>query len=254
MSDLPVYAWTLTLIGVLGIPAATVAVLHRGAREADLGRRTSGILVATAGAALAAWSTLSLVLAADGAFRAEPPPVAPWLVVVILAGLAGMLAATAIGTIRRALSAPGTLARLTLPHTLRVVGVVFLIVMAQGHLPAAFALPAGLGDIAVGVTAPVVARRLAADPARARSAAVRFHLLGILDLLVAAAIGFVLFGIVDAASPTAALRALPLVLVPTVPVPLAMALHLTSLRQLRHVPRAPRVSRRLATARPQGLP
>jgi hypothetical protein len=37
---------------------------------------------------------------------------------------------------------------------LRIVGVLFLIVMAQGYLSAAFALPAGLGDIAIGVAAP----------------------------------------------------------------------------------------------------
>jgi hypothetical protein len=31
--------------------------------------------------------------------------------------------------------------------------------MAHGRLPAAFAIPAGIGDIAVGVAAPFVARR-----------------------------------------------------------------------------------------------
>jgi len=56
-------------------------------------------------------------------------------------------------------------------------------VMAQGHLPAAFALPAGLGDIALGVSAPFVARRLAHGTGRI--GAVRFNVLGILDLIVA---------------------------------------------------------------------
>ena len=75
--------------------------------------------------------------------------------------------------------------RLVLPHTLRIEGAVFLILMAQGRLPAVFALPAGLGDIAAGISAPFVARRLAR-----RSGAIRFHLLGIADLVIALSIGF----------------------------------------------------------------
>jgi hypothetical protein len=61
--------------------------------------------------------------------------------------------------------------RLVLPHTLRIEGVVFLLLMAQGHLPPVFALPAGLGDIAARVSAPFIARRTARQ-----SAALRFHL------------------------------------------------------------------------------
>jgi hypothetical protein len=45
--------------------------------------------------------------------------------------------------------------RLELPHTPRVAGVAFLLYMALGHLPALFALPAGLGDIAAGIAAPL---------------------------------------------------------------------------------------------------
>jgi hypothetical protein len=38
-------------------------------------------------------------------------------------------------------------------QTFRVIGIVFLFVWALGHLPAVFALVAGLGDIAVGIAA-----------------------------------------------------------------------------------------------------
>ena len=93
-----------------------------------------------------------------------------------------LLLATRIPFVSRILTAPGTPARFVLPHALRVVGVLFVIVMAQGHLPAAFALPAGLGDIATGVAAPFVARRLARDADR--TGALRFNMLGILDLTV----------------------------------------------------------------------
>ena len=106
----------------------------------------------------------------------------------------------------------------------------FLIVMAQGHLPAAFALPAGLGDIAIGVSAPLVARRLARNTGH--TGAVRFNVLGILDLVVAVSIAFLLLGVVEVTPSTAPLRLLPLALIPTSAVPLAVVLHIVSLRQL----------------------
>ncbi len=46
-----------------------------------------------------------------------------------------------------------------LPHSFRMMdGVAFLIIMSLGHLPPLFALPAGLGDIIAGITAPLAAR------------------------------------------------------------------------------------------------
>jgi hypothetical protein len=195
--------------------------------------------------------------------------------VAVAGTLLVLLAATRIPVVARVLATPGTAARLALPHTLRVVGVTFLLVMAQGHLPAIFALPAGLGDIAAGLAAPFVARRLAhGGRARAvwfnlfglldlvvaltigfpaglaaplvarrltqgtgRGRAVWFHLFGILDLVVALSIGF-LAGLgpwrpLEVTPSTEPLSLLPLALVPTVAVPLAIALHLVSLSRLR---------------------
>ena len=45
---------------------------------------------------------------------------------------------------------------LTAVHVWRVEGVEFLILMAMGRLPAQFALPAGLGDMAIGITALIM--------------------------------------------------------------------------------------------------
>jgi hypothetical protein len=126
--------------------------------------------------------------------------------------------------------------RLVLPHTLRIEGVVFLLLMAQGHLPAVFALPAGLGDIAAGISAPFIARHTAKP-----SAAIRFHLFGIADLAIALSIGFLAgLGPVQVFHGTAStlpLSQLPLALIVTVAVPAALTLHVISLTQLRrHAP------------------
>jgi hypothetical protein len=229
--DLPSYVWALVLAGVFGIPAATCAVLYRGAVAAGVGRRTATAVTAITAAVLGGWLVVSGLLARAGVYRPDPGEVVPWFPVAVAGTLIALLLATRIPLVSRILADPGTSARLAFPHTLRVVGVLFLIVMAQGQLPAAFALPAGLGDIAIGVAAPFVARRLAR--ATGRTGAVRFHVLGILDLIVAGIFGFLLIGLVEVTASTAPLLLLPLVLIPTVPVPLALALHIVSLRRLR---------------------
>jgi hypothetical protein len=172
--------------------------------------------------------------------------------VAVAGTLLVLLAATRIPVVARILTAPGTPARLALPHSLRVVGVTFLLVMAQGHLPAVFALPAGLGDIAAGLAAPSVAIRLAQG---GRIRAVWFNLFGILDLVVALTIGF-LAGLgpwrpLEVTPSTEPLSLLPLALVPTVAVPLSLALHLVSLRRLRVAarPEDDRAGHVLASAR-----
>jgi hypothetical protein len=99
-----------------------------------------------------------------------------------------------------------------------------------------FALPAGLGDIAAGISAPFIARRLAR-----RSGAIRFHLLGVADLVIALSIGFVgglgPVQVFYGEASTLPLSQLPLARIPTVAVPIAITLHVVSLMQLRrHAP------------------
>jgi len=230
MYDLPSYVWALVLAGVIGIPAFSCAVLYRGAIAAGVGRRAATTVTAASAAVLGGWIVASGLLAGAGVYLQDPGEAVPWFLVAVVGTLIALLLATRIPLISRILAEPDTPARLALPHTLRVVGVLFLIVMAQGHLPAVFALPAGLGDIAIGVAAPFVARRLARGTGRA--GAVRFNLLGILDLIVAGSIGFLLFRLIEVTPSTAPLFVLPLALIPTVPVPLALALHIVSLRRL----------------------
>src|ERR687898_2615628 len=167
MYDLPSYVWALVLTGVIGIPALSCAVLYCGARDAGVGRRAATALTATAATVLGGWIVVSALLARSGVYLQDPGEAVPWFLVAVVGTLIALLLATRIPLVSRILAEPGTSARLALPHTLRVVGGLFLIVMAQGHLPAAFALPAGLGDIAIGVAAPFVARRLAHGTGRA---------------------------------------------------------------------------------------
>ena len=75
---------------------------------------------------------------------------------------------------------------LTMMHLWRVVGFTFLLLYAFDTLPAVFAIPAGVGDVAIGVAAIFIVARMERDPGFVRAKGfARFHLLGLLDFAVA---------------------------------------------------------------------
>lgn len=225
MFAMPSYLWALILIGAIGIRALLSVGLYRSALAAGLGRRMAMTVAVAAAVLLIGWLAGSALLAYYGVYQSGP-----WVVAAVVFGvLVALLASTRIPVVDRVLAAPGVTAHLAWPQTVRVVGVVFLIMMLMGQLPALFALPAGLGDMAVGLAAPSVARALARGTGHRR--AVRFNLLGMLDLVVALGTGL-LSNLVHVGPSGAALGLLPLALIPTTAVPLAAALHIVSLRRL----------------------
>ncbi|HXB48359.1 MAG TPA: hypothetical protein VNW50_11410 [Streptosporangiaceae bacterium] len=239
MYDPPAYLWAITIAAIIAIPAATCIVLYGGAQRAGLGRRRAALLAGGAAVLLGSWFTASAVIAGHGWYHARFGHGVPWLPVAVAGFLGTLLALRRIPAVARALTAPGMVHRLELPHAFRVAGgAAFLLTMALGHLPALFALPAGLGDIAAGIVAPVVARRL--KQGSGRRAALWFSAFGITDLLVAltlgALTGFQLLNVTPSGAP---LSELPLALIPTAAVPLLLALHITSVSALARAPRTP---------------
>jgi hypothetical protein len=136
---------------------------------------------------------------------------------------------------------------LTTLQSWRILGGVFLVLLSFGLLPAAFALPAGIGDVAIGVTAPFIARALARQgPSRAGRLFAAWQGLGILDLVVAICVGASVRTFPQLTEGSAnselmlVMSQLPLSLVPTFAVPLFVILHLASLVQLRRLIREAR--------------
>lgn len=234
MSSLPWYVWAVAAIGVLGIPAATSAVLYRGAVRSGARRRRAGLLAGTAAVLLGAWLVGSAALAGTGQYSATSG--FPWFLIAFVLVFAGMLASTRIPLVSQALAA--STSSLILVNTWRLAGLAFVLAMLAGQLPALFALPAGLGDIAVGIAAPFVAARVAQG--RGYRGALWFEALGILDLVVALALGaLTILQIVDVTPVNHAITELPLALIPTVPVPVILTLQIVStLQLLRLRPRA----------------
>ncbi len=118
---------------------------------------------------------------------------------------------------------------LTLVHAWRLGGIAFLTLYTYGILPGWFALPAGLGDMAIGATAPIIALRLTG--ASYRKAFLRWQMLGILDLVVAISMGGLTSFLAPAGSRPFPMAVLPLSLVPTFAVPLLLILHIICIAQ-----------------------
>jgi len=132
---------------------------------------------------------------------------------------------------------------LTMLQHWRVLGFGFLTLYFYDVLPGLFAWPAGLGDVAIGLAAPFVVARLARDPDYAASSGlVRFHLLGLLDFVVAVTTAGLAAGAFPALIPaginTAPMDVWPLNLFPSFFVPMFIILHLSVLFKVRQIRRA----------------
>lgn len=185
----------------------------------------------------AAW-ILAPVLAA--LVRGRPFAVNPTIPVLAVGFVIGTIVA-----VRRSPSLHRTIAAVPVAtlHVLqswRVLGVVFIVLMVQGQLPAHFALPAGWGDIFVGVTAPLVALLLVRGGRGARTTAVLWNAFGLFDLVVAVGMGTgtlapLVLG--TRVPPAAAMGMHPMILVPAFAVPASGIVHVLALARLRRAPR-----------------
>lgn len=181
------------------------------------------------GGAIAAWFAFALIAAALGVFktRAGQPPIP----VALAASIPLMLFLGSFALWRGfrdfALSLNPRV--LTMVHSWRLVGFMFLVLYSYRILPAMFALPAGWGDIFIGATAPFVALKLA-DRKHLRSFVV-WQVLGITDLVTAIATAATSAILRPQGIGPDAMAVLPLSLVPTFFVPLLLMLHFVCIAQ-----------------------
>jgi hypothetical protein len=113
---------------------------------------------------------------------------------------------------------------LALTQVWRIGGGLFLFEMLRGNLPAAFAVPAGVGDILMGVTAPLLALTLRKGGALTWATAIVWNALGITDLVYAVTLGLL--------AGAGYVLASYLVVIPTVLVPAAITIHLLTIGTL----------------------
>jgi hypothetical protein len=184
---------------------------------------------------LALWFFVAIGLGLSGALggRDQPPiGLAAAITIPLLAfAVDGWLGAPLF---RKVLDLP--LPALIAVQTYRIGGVFFLVAWAQGALPAAFALPAGLGDVAIGLLAPFVAAAVSQRTPGHRFWATAWNVAGLADLVIALFLGVTHtdspLGIFATHPTTDALGRYPFSLIPTFLVPIAVILHALALRRL----------------------
>jgi hypothetical protein len=194
----------------------------------------------TAGAlsvVLIAWLAVAQYLGSANAYLAigdnAVPTVLLGLLIPLMIAAAGVRLSQRIASLVSAIQLPWIVAA----QVYRVGGGIFLVLWADGRLPWQFALPAGIGDVATGCLAVVVAALLAQKSPRALKAAYSWCLFGIADLVVAVMMGGMTspgrVHVLALDAPNLLISSYPLVMVPTFTVPLALMLHGLVLWQLR---------------------
>lgn len=198
-------------------------------------------------AALAVWFGLVFFLGAQGAFVTNPgsPPLPIFLGLAIPLSL--FLAAYFGLKSFRDLILGADLRFVAAIQAWRWGGLSFLSLYANGILPGLFALPAGLGDLAIGFTAPWIVLSLVRNPLFASSRRfVIWNILGIIDFVVAVSTATLSSGAFPGISAlignvtTSPMTRLPLVLIPAFMVPFFTMLHLIALFQARQLARTRR--------------
>ena len=186
-------------------------------------------------AVLAAWFALVLAIGATGALS-PPGGGAPALGLVVVLPIAALIwAFFALPSVRTAIAATPLPALIAL-NAIRLLGFLFIVLYAEGRLPAPFAPTAGLGDVFIGATALPLAWAVWRFAGRARPLAFAWNALGGADLVTALTLGplsapgplQVFVGPPDASPMTA----LPWLIIPGFLVPCFVFLHVVIFNRL----------------------
>ena len=173
------------------------------------------------------WLVAALVATAAGMFAAGPGQPSQALALHLLGVIvAFFVLMRLVPSLRRGVEAldPALLVGL---QGWRILGMMFLFLMAMDQLPAVFAIPAGVGDVLVGLFAPFLAARLR-DGKLSRRSLGWFTAFGIFDFVAAFSFGNYVNLHPETYAGYASMTSLPLVLVPAFFVPGFALLHLAA--------------------------
>jgi len=124
----------------------------------------------------------------------------------------------------------------------RIFGGIFLVNWIRGSIPGIFALPAGTGDVLVGLLALPVALYMSGGTSGGRTAGIAWNLLGLTDFAIAITIGALSspgpLQLLSVNQPNVQIGTYPTVMIPAFGVPTGIILHVLSLWQLRSARKA----------------
>ncbi len=232
----PAYLAPIELAGTVATVAALLFGLYSALKRARLPVRDRRLAVWSAAGLLVAWFFAALIPTLLGSYRGVPsgtPTIQYGLLIPIVVGIVLFWRWPAVKRVIRLVPQEWIVGI----QAYRALGLIFLLLYAGGYLPGAFALPAGIGDVIVGLFAPIVGIAFARG-SRGSVAMVRaWNLFGIADLIVAVGTGLLTapsrLQMLAFDRPNELISAFPLALIPVFLVPLSVLLHLASLMKLR---------------------
>jgi hypothetical protein len=231
----PAYLPYVVLTGNVLTLVAIFYGLNRALTEASWPGAERRRAVALSAGILLGWLAIAIALSGTGFYhvRAGGLPTAQYgLLLPIVIGVLLIWRSDLVQQILDAVPQPWIVG----VQLYRALGVVFLILYAAGQLPALFAWPAGVGDIAIGLSAPVVAYLYARAPREAAGVVRAWNILGIVDLTVAVTMGFLTspspIALIEVHPSSELITMLPMVMIPVYMVPLSIVLHIASLAKL----------------------
>src|SRR2546422_72191 len=191
---IPLIPWYITLIVLatnLTIAVTVWRLVSNAAGRSGLPPTTRRAVRAGSALFLGAWLGAALLAAPAPASLAARDEfyITPLIPLFAALGLTIVSLALWRSAALRSVVAAASLPALIGVQFYRTIGAVFVVLLAQGQLPAHFALPAGWGDVAIGLTAPLVALALARGVPGGRTLAISWSVLGLLDLVVAIGMG-----------------------------------------------------------------
>ena len=188
---------------------------------------------------VALWATIVAVLGGTGAFQAEAAGIPVVLVATVLAP------PTVFAALYRAFASVRywvdslDITTVVAIQAWRVIGGTFVFLWLMGRLPAAFAIPAGFGDVAVGVGAAIIVAKVANREFGWQSRVRLLIIFGMLDFVAALATGILTRqGLplhFEGAPPADIMQTLPMVMIPGFAVPAFIIFHMIAWIKLREM-------------------
>ena len=232
---IPAYLPYFVFAGTAATVLAILYGLNRALADAAWPTAQRARAVRVSAVVLLGWLALAIVLAAMGVYHVAGdalPTIQFGIVPPILIGIFLIWRSDAVARLIDAVPQEWLVG----VQLYRALGVIFLILFASGKLPGLFAWPAGVGDIAVGLLAPVVGLAYARAPGTSGGMVTAWNVFGILDLVVAVTAGFMTspsaLQPIQVEPNSALMTVLPMVLIPVFLVPLSIMLHVASLAKL----------------------
>jgi hypothetical protein len=233
MKSVP-YLWVYILFATISVPSLLLFGIASTLRSAGFPNPRIRRTVLSAAAILFGWMSLGMLLGWLNVFNSggKVPPIAFGLLIPIVIGVWAIRKSASVREILRAVPQTSIVGI----QVYRGLGAIFLVLYGQKLLPEVFALPAGVGDVTVGVAALLVAAVYAAKWSGRRWLVAAWNAFGILDFVVAVTAGFLTapgpLQLFSRASPNTLIAAFPLVMIPIFAIPLSLLLHVGSLTKL----------------------